>query len=327
MTAADLLRLEDLQISFFPADGEVPAVKGVTFGIAPGEAVGIVGESGCGKSAAALSVVGLLPSSGQVVGGRILFEGRDVVPLSQRQLRGMRGRDVGMVFQDPMTSLDPVFTVGHQLGEALAAHQDLTRSEVAARSAALLREVGIPEPEARLSAYPFQLSGGLRQRVMIAIAVACRPRLLIADEPTTALDVTIAAQIMALLGGLRRERGMSLLLITHDLGLVAHSVERVIVMYAGRLVEEASTAELFAHPLHPYTQGLLGSLPGSGRVLRGEKLRAIPGNVPHPARVPSGCSFRDRCSTAVDACGDALPLWEEKAPGHRVRCLRVERRV
>jgi oligopeptide/dipeptide ABC transporter ATP-binding protein len=232
-----------------------------------------------------------------------------------------------MVFQDPMTSLDPVFTVGYQLGEALKTHLDLTRSEVRARSVELLREVGIAEPEARLAAYPFQLSGGLRQRVMIAIAAACRPKLLIADEPTTALDVTIQAQIMALLASLRRERAMSLLLITHDLGLVAQNVERVIVMYAGHQVEEAATAELFAEPLHPYTQGLLGSLPGTGRVHRGERLRAIPGNVPHPARAPSGCPFRDRCYMAIEACAEALPAWDEKRPHRRARCIRVERHV
>jgi oligopeptide/dipeptide ABC transporter ATP-binding protein len=198
---------------------------------------------------------------------------------------------------------------------------------VRARSAELLGEVGIPEPEVRLAAYPFQLSGGLRQRVMIAIATACRPKLLIADEPTTALDVTIQAQIMALLASLRKERAMSLLLITHDLGLVAQSVERVLVMYAGHMVEEAATAELFAEPLHPYTQGLLGSLPGTGRVRRGEPLRAIPGNVPHPARVPSGCPFRDRCYKAIGSCADALPAWEEKRPRRWARCIRVESRV
>jgi len=311
----ELLRVEDLRVTFPGPDGPVAAVRGVSFALDAGQTLGLVGESGCGKSVTALSVLGLVPPPGRVAGGRVVFAGRELTGLPPGDLRSVRGLEIGMVFQEPMTSLNPVFTAGYQLAEALTTHFDLSRAEVRARCLELLREVGIPAPEARLKAYPSQLSGGLRQRVMIAIAVACHPKLLIADEPTTALDVTIQAQIMALL------------LITHDLGLVAQHVDRVAVMYAGHVVEECATRELFAAPLHPYTQGLLGSLPGAAGVARGGRLRAIPGNVPHPSRVPSGCPFRDRCSLAVEECGRDLPRLEEKAPGHRARCLRVDCRV
>ncbi|MDW7710038.1 MAG: ABC transporter ATP-binding protein [Deferrisomatales bacterium] len=324
-----LLCVEDLRVAFPGAGsaGELAAVRGVSLSLKRGETLALVGESGCGKSVTALSVIGLVPSPGRVTGGRVLFDGRDLTSLSSRALRSVRGREVGMVFQEPMTSLNPVFTVGYQLAEALTAHRKLPRAELRGRCLELLREVGIPAPEERLGAYPSQLSGGLRQRVMIAIAVACRPRLLIADEPTTALDVTIQAQIMALLGRLRRELGMALLLITHDLGLVAQNVERVAVMYAGHVVEECTTRHLFASPLHPYTRGLLGSVPGASGVGRGGRLQAISGNVPHPSRVPSGCPFRDRCPLAADPCAAALPELAEVLPGRRVRCIRVERRV
>jgi oligopeptide/dipeptide ABC transporter ATP-binding protein len=247
--------------------------------------------------------------------------------MAPREIRALRGREIGMVFQEPMTSLNPVFTVEYQLAEALTTHFDLSAKEVRRRCLKVLREVGIPAPEMRLKAYPAQLSGGLRQRVMIATAIACRPKLLVADEPTTALDVTIQGQIMALLGRLRRDLGMALLLITHDLGLVAQNVERVVVMYAGHVVEEAATRDLFARPLHPYTRGLMGSLPGTAEARRGEKLHAIPGNVPHPLRAPSGCPFRDRCHLAIDACAVALPPLGEKESGHWARCIRVEPRV
>ncbi len=325
--AEPLLQIENLQVSFFLPGAEVPAVRGLDLAVGAGETVGLVGESGCGKSVTALSVLGLVGDPGRIKAGSIRLGGRELVGLAPKQLREVRGRQVGMVFQEPMTSLNPVFTVGYQLAEALTTHFDLSRQEVRERCVALLREVGIPAPEDRLGAYPAQLSGGLRQRVMIAMAVACRPRLLLADEPTTALDVTIQAQIMGLLGRLRRELGMALVLITHDLGLVAQNVERVVVMYAGHAVEEATTADLFAEPLHPYTRGLLGSIPGAPGTRPGDRLRAIPGNVPHPTRVPSGCPFRDRCDRAVDACADRLPELERKRPGHRARCLRVERRV
>ncbi|MBE0617640.1 MAG: ABC transporter ATP-binding protein [Proteobacteria bacterium] len=324
---AGLLRVEELRVAFPGPDGEVAAVRGVSVALDRGETLALVGESGCGKSVTALSLLGLVPPPGRVVGGRVAFAGRDLTGLSPAELRDVRGRDIGMVFQEPMTSLNPVFTVGYQLAEALTTHFELARAEVRARCVELLREVGVSAPDARLKAYPSQLSGGLRQRVMIAIALACRPRLLIADEPTTALDVTIQAQIMALLGRLRREFGTALLLITHDLGLVAQNVDRVTVMYSGHVVEECATRELFAAPLHPYTRGLLGSMPGVGGASRGRRLQAIPGNVPHPSRVPSGCPFRDRCSLAVERCGDRLPLLEEKVPAHRARCIRVEPRV
>lgn len=326
-----LLQVEGLCVGF-PADGErsrteVAALRGVSLVLRRGETFALVGESGCGKSVTALSIIGLVPPPGRVTGGRVLLGGRELTALRPRDLRRVRGREVGMVFQDPMTSLNPVFTVGYQLGEALTSHVGLPRAEVRARCLDLLREVGVPAPEDRLGAYPSQLSGGLRQRVMIAIAVACRPRLLVADEPTTALDVTVQAQIMALLARLRRELGMALLLITHDLGLVAQNVDRVAVMYAGHVVEECPTRGLFASPLHPYTRGLLGSVPGAGGAAKGDRLRAIPGNVPHPSRVPSGCPFRDRCPLAVEACAQTLPELAEKAPAHRVRCIRVESRV
>jgi oligopeptide/dipeptide ABC transporter ATP-binding protein len=316
-----LLSVDDLQVSFVSAQGEVPAVRGLSLAVHRGEALGLVGESGCGKSVMAASVLGLLGPSGRVRGVR-RFGGRDLSNLSPSELRALRGGDVGMVFQDPMTSLDPVFTVGHQLGEALG-HANLAKGELRRRCRELLADVGVPEPEARLAAYPGELSGGLRQRVMIAMATACRPKLLIADEPTTALDVTIQAQIMALLARLRSERRMALLLITHDLGVVAQNVDRVVVMYAGLAVEEASTRELFANPLHPYTRGLLGSMPGGPGHRRGHPLAAIPGTVPHPSRVPAGCAFRDRCPLAAEACADAVPALEERAAGHRVRCGRV----
>ncbi len=322
-----LLQVENLQVSFFLTQGEVPAVRGLSFSVDPGEAVGVVGESGCGKSVTALSLLGLVPPPGRIKGGSIRLNGRELVGLGDRELRSVRGLEIGMVFQEPMTSLNPVFTVGYQLGEALTCHFDLPRHEVRERCVKLLEEVGIPAPEARLKAYPAQLSGGLRQRVMIAMAVACRPKLLVADEPTTALDVTIQAQIMALLSRLRRELGMALLLITHDLGLVAQNVDRVVVMYAGYAVEEARTPDLFARPLHPYTRGLLASIPGAADVGRKGRLQAIPGSVPHPTRVPPGCPFRDRCGLAVDACADGVPALEEKRPGHWARCIRVDGRV
>ena len=317
------LAVRSLSVRFPSPSGFVQAVRGLSFAVEAGETLGLVGESGCGKSVTAHALLGLLGVGGEVSAGSIHLGGRDVARLPRRELVALRGRDVGMVFQEPMTSLDPVFSVGWQLGEALAADRRLTGRERRERSLELLREVGVPEPEARLGAYPSELSGGLRQRVMIAIAVARRPRLLVADEPTTALDATIQAQIMALLARLRRERSMAVLLITHDLGLVAQNADRVVVMYAGLAVEEATAERLFAEPLHPYTLGLLSSLPGGPGTRRGERLRAIPGTVPHPTRVPSGCPFRDRCSRAAAACAGAVPGLEEQRPGHHVRCLRV----
>ncbi len=322
-----LLRLRDLRVSF-PGDGEeTRVVRGLDLRLGEGEAVGLVGESGCGKSLTALSILGLVPPPGWVSGGSIQWEGREIVRNTPLEFRKIRGREVGMVFQDPSTSLNPVFTIGFHLAEALRTCGLRNREEIRRRSVDLLRQVGVSAPESRLGSYPGQLSGGLRQRTLIAIAIACRPKLLIADEPTTALDVTIQAQIMAVLKRLREERGMALLLITHDLGLVAQNVARVVVMYAGLAVEEASTEQLFLQPLHPYTAGLMGSIPGAKGVERGGPLRAIPGAVPDPSVVPSGCPFRDRCPIAIEACGLALPPLEDKASGRRVRCLRVERLV
>ncbi|GAB4262109.1 MAG: ABC transporter ATP-binding protein [Deferrisomatales bacterium] len=322
-----LLRVQGLEVSFASPDGEVPAVREVSFDLEAGRTLGLVGESGCGKSVTALSILGLIPPPGRIRSGSVCLEGRELTALGPREWRGVRGREIGMVFQEPMTSLNPVFTVGYQLAEALTAHGRMPRGELRRRCIELLEAVGIGEPEARLKAYPGQLSGGLRQRVMIAIALACRPKLLIADEPTTALDVTVQAQIMALLRQLRAELGTALLLITHDLGLVAQNVEQVLVMYAGYVMEQASTAALFAEPLHPYTQGLLGSLPGAAGVSRGGRLRAIPGNVPHPLQIPAGCPFRDRCPRAAAPCAEGVPALEEKAPGHQARCVRVPPRV
>jgi oligopeptide/dipeptide ABC transporter ATP-binding protein len=322
--APDLLVVDGLAVSFPGPQGDLFAVRGVGFRVARSESVALVGESGCGKSLTALSILGLVRPPGRRAAGSIRFEGRETGAFSPSQLRQMRGRDVGMIFQEPSASLNPVFTVGYQLGEALSAHGALSRAERRTRAVDLLREVGVPDPEARLQAYPGQLSGGLRQRVMIAIATACRPKLLIADEPTTALDVRVQAQVLDLLDRLRRERGMALLLITHDLGVVARSADRVVVMYGGVCMEEAPVRELFEAPLHPYTRGLLLSMPGNTALPRGTRLQAIPGNVPHPSRLPSGCPFRDRCPLAIEACGKALPAWEEKRPGRWVRCLRAE---
>lgn len=322
-SVAECLHVEHLRVEFPSPHGPLPAVRDVGFSVAAGESVGMVGESGCGKSVTALSLLGLVPLPGRVAAGTIVVGGRELGGLSPAELRELRGRQVGMVFQEPMTSLNPVFTVGYQLAEALTSHQRLTRQQVREQCVALLGEVGIPAPEARLRALPGQLSGGLRQRVMIAMAVACGPQVLIADEPTTALDVTVQAQIMALLSRLRCERGMALLLITHDLGLIAQQVDRVLVLYAGRVVEQCTTEVLFANPLHPYTRGLLASLPGSATARPGALLRAIPGSVPHPARVPPGCPFRDRCAEVVAACAQTVPPLEEKRPQHLVRCLRV----
>jgi len=321
--AEELLRLERLRVVFPFPRGELAGVRDVGLVLQGGEAVGVVGESGCGKSLTALAILGLVPPPGRIAAGEVRLGGRVVNRLSPAELRSIRGREVGMVFQEPMTSLNPVFTVGYQLAEAITAHRRLSAAEVRRRCIELLGEVGVPAPEARLRAYPGQLSGGLRQRVMIAISIACGPRLLVADEPTTALDVTIQAQIMALLARLRRERGMALLLISHDLGLVAQNVDRVLVMYAGYVVEESSTHALFDSPLHPYTRGLMESIPGVKGGGHEHRLRAIPGIVPHPSQVPEGCPFRERCSEAVGECALAVPALEEKRHQHRARCIRV----
>ena len=317
-----LLSVRDLKTHFFNADGVTRAVDGLSFEVAAGETLGIIGESGCGKSVTALSVMRLLPPKlGRSVGGEIHFEGQNLLALDEIDMRAIRGNRIAMIFQEPMTSLNPVFTVGSQVGEAVRLHQGKSRSESRAIAIEMLRKVGIPSPELRVDAYPHQLSGGMRQRVMIAMALACKPDLLIADEPTTALDVTIQAEILDLLRRLRERRGMGLVLITHDLGVVAEQADRVAIMYAGRIVEDAPTRELFAAPLHPYTRALLRSMPMLG--VHRDRLETIPGNVPDLTRRPSGCTFRDRCPLATPECGVEPPPFVEKRPDHRAACIHV----
>jgi peptide/nickel transport system ATP-binding protein/oligopeptide transport system ATP-binding protein len=317
-----LLEVRDLRVSFFTPRGEVRAVDGVSFTIDEGETFGLVGESGCGKSVTALSLLRLLDGNGRIVGGDIVFAGRRLLALSEEEMRSLRGDQIAMVFQEPMTSLNPVFTVGYQIGEVLEVHRGMSRKQARAEAIELLRLVEIPEPERRVDAYPHQLSGGMRQRVMIAMALACRPRLLIADEPTTALDVTIQAQILDLLAHLQQQFGMAVLFVTHDLGIVAERARRVAVMYAGRIVEEAETATLFRNPLHPYTRGLLRSIPRLG--MRVRRLAAIPGSVPDPLALPSGCRFRDRCTYAVARCGEIDPQLEPFGDSRAVACIRAQ---
>ena len=314
-----VLEVENLRVTFPGANGgRVPAVDGVSFALDRGETLALVGESGCGKSLTSLSLLRLVPVPGRIEPeSRIRLGDADVLSLKGNALREIRGRRIGMIFQDPMTSLDPVFRVGDQIAEGILAHFTVSKREARERVVTLLREVGIPDPAARAKAFPHQLSGGMRQRVMIAIALAAEPDILVADEPTTALDVTVQAQILEVLDRLRTERGMAVLLITHDLGIVAGRADRVAVMYAGQIVEEASTTALFARPSHPYTQGLFASIPRlSGPV---ERLRPIPGTVPTPAAWPVGCRFRPRCPYAFEPCGRE-PELRELRPGHRMRC-------
>ncbi len=320
-----LLAVDNLVTTFRTESGVVRAVDGVSFTVAAGETLAVVGESGCGKSVTSLSVLRLVPNPpGRIEAGRIRFRGQDLLQLPEREMRAIRGNEISMVFQEPMTSLNPVFTVGAQIGEAIALHQKVGKTEARTRAIEMLKRVGIPAPEQRVDEYPHQLSGGMRQRVMIAMALSCNPALLIADEPTTALDVTVQAQILELIASLQESMGMAVLLITHDLGVVAEVADRVAVMYAGRIVEYAPVADIFARPQHPYTVGLLESLPAmsAGR----DRLRVIPGTVPNPAEFPSGCPFHPRCAIAVAACSGALPALE-MAPGgdsaHQVRCFRA----
>jgi peptide/nickel transport system ATP-binding protein len=318
-----VLEVRDLRISFpGPAGRRFHPVDGVTFGLARGETLALVGESGCGKSLTSLALLRLVPPPGRVDPGSVVRLGEtDVLALEGDALRQIRGRRIGMIFQDPMTSLNPVFTVGDQIAEGVRAHLPVSRREARERARALLQEVGIPDPSGRLQAYPHQLSGGMRQRVMIAIALAAEPEILVADEPTTALDVTVQAQILELLEELRLARGMAVLLITHDLGIVAGRADRVAVMYAGQIVEEAPTAELFARPSHPYTQGLFASVPR----ITGPRARLTPigGTVPPPTAWPSGCRFRPRCPQAFDK-SELAPELMPVGPDHRMRCWLAE---
>ncbi|MFQ5657493.1 MAG: ABC transporter ATP-binding protein [Candidatus Methylomirabilales bacterium] len=320
----NLLAVEDLRTHFFTEDGVVRAVDGVTLNIRPGETLGIVGESGCGKSVTALSILRLIPDPpGRIVGGAISFEGRDLVQLPEADIRKIRGNAISMIFQEPMTSLNPVFRVGEQIAEGIWHHQKVSKREEWDRAVEMLKRVKIPDPARRAHEYPHQLSGGMRQRVMIAMALALSPRLLIADEPTTALDVTIQAQILELLLGLQEEMKMAVMLITHDLGVIAETAERVVVMYAGRVVEHAPVKELFDNPLHPYTQGLLESLPtmeaGKGR----RPLKAIAGLVPNLLELPSGCKFAPRCPKVMGQCWPTEPELRQIRPGHWARCILV----
>jgi oligopeptide transport system ATP-binding protein len=317
---APLLRVEDLRVEFTTRRGIVFAVNGISFEIAPGETLGIVGESGCGKSVTSLAVLGLLARNGRVAGGRALFEGRDLIKLNDRALRRVRGREIAMIFQDPMTSLNPVLTIGRQIREPLETHFGMDRKDAEARAAELIDRVGIPSASARLRDYPHQFSGGMRQRAMIAMALACRPKLLIADEPTTALDVTIQAQILDLLRELVAEENAALILITHDLGVVAGMCERVNVMYAGMFMETASADQLFGSPRHPYTLGLLLSVPrlNAGRRARLHPIEGAPPNMLHP---PSACPFQPRCRFEVDLSRQQVPELVEIEPGHKVACF------
>src|SRR6266478_4623370 len=311
-----ILDITDLRTWFFTRDGVVRAVDGVSFHVIPGETLAIVGESGCGKSVTALSVLRLIPSPpGRIVSGSIRFAGRDLLGLGEAQMRDVRGNEISMIFQEPMTSLNPVLTIGHQIAETLTLHQRLDRRAALAKSADMLRLVHIPEAERRIAEYPHQLSGGMRQRVMIAMALACNPKLLIADEPTTALDVTIQAQILDLMRELKQKIDAAIVLITHDLGVVAEMAQRVVVMYAGRKAEEAPVSTLFRRPLHPYTKGLLTSVPSLGGTLEVERvprLAEIRGTVPSLREEIPGCPFAARCAFATDICRQEMPLFEQK---------------
>ena len=315
-TGAPLLSVRDLQIAFETDSGSVPAVRGVNLEISAGETVALVGESGCGKSVTALSVMRLM--TGRVTGGSLHFEGKDLAKLPETEMRRVRGAQIGMIFQEPMTSLNPVFKVGRQIEEVLLLHQRLGADAARAQALDLLNRVGIPSPAERAQQYPHELSGGMKQRVMIAIAIACKPKLLIADEPTTALDVTIQAQIMALLKSLKDELNMAVLLITHDLGVVAHFAERVDVMYAGKIVEHGSVRDIFKRPAHPYTRALLAGLPHASAV--GQRLEAIPGRVPSPTMLPPGCAFCARCKQAFEPCQSEPPPSFEVAAPHLAAC-------
>ncbi|MDA5109690.1 ABC transporter ATP-binding protein [Brevibacillus thermoruber] len=318
-----ILQVERLQVTFRSDDGEVHPVSGVDFVVHEGETLGIVGESGCGKSVTSLSIMGLLPKGiGRVSGGRIWFQGRELTAMTPKEMQKIRGNEIAMIFQEPMTSLNPVFTVGEQLDEQIRLHLGLSKREARQRSVEMLRTVGIPRAEEIAKEYPHQLSGGMRQRVMIAMAMSCSPKLLIADEPTTALDVTIQAQILDLMRQLKERQGTSIIFITHDLGVVAEMCDRVIVMYAGQVIEEAPVRELFQHPQHPYTRGLIASIPTLDQ--QKSRLYSIRGTVPHPAKMPAGCRFAPRCDYAQEMCRDNPPLKEVEA-GHRCRCWLAEK--
>lgn len=315
-----LLEVKSLCTEFPVKRGVVRAVDDVSFEVSEGEILAIVGESGSGKSVTSLSVMGLLAEPGHVAGGEMTFDGKDLVHLSEKEYREMRGNDMAMIFQEPMTSLNPVYRIGDQIVEAIRTHEKVSKKEALTRAIDLLRKVGIPSPEARVRDYPHQMSGGMRQRVMIAMALACNPKLLIADEPTTALDVTIQAQILDLLRNLKDQINSSIMFITHDLGVIAEMADYVVVMYAGRIVEQGTAEEIFAHPAHPYTIGLMASKPVVGRQV--DKLYSIPGKVPNPINMPNYCYFKDRCEMCVNGCEGDYPCEVSISPTHKVSCYR-----
>jgi oligopeptide transport system ATP-binding protein len=316
-----LLQVQNLTTHFHTDDGTVYAVNGISYTLGEGETVGVVGESGCGKSVHAMSLIRLIAMPpGEIIDGSVVFQGRDLLTLSDREMRQVRGSEIAMTFQDPMTSLNPVLTIGQQISEALRRHMGLGRKAAHERAVELLEMVDIPEPEQRVDYYPHQLSGGMRQRAMIAMALSCEPTILIADEPTTALDVTIQAQIIDLVQKLRDSLDMSIIWITHDLGIMAGFAERIMVMYAGFIVEKAPVEALYADPRHPYTIGLLNSLPGAGGQQANERLQPIAGRPPDQRDMPMGCPFKQRCPFAVERCEEEMPSLEEIAPGHEIAC-------
>jgi oligopeptide/dipeptide ABC transporter ATP-binding protein len=331
-TASDtsILEIDDLRTHFFTPVGVIRAVDGVSYRLRAGETLGVVGESGCGKSVTALSVLRLVASPpGRIVGGAIRFAGRNLLDLTESEMEDIRGNEISMIFQEPMTSLNPLLTVGRQISEAIVLHQGLSPKAAMEKAVAMLRRVSIPEPERRAHAYPHQLSGGMRQRVMIAMALSCNPKVLIADEPTTALDVTIQAQILELMRELQETTGTAIMLITHDMGVVAENADRVVVMYAGRKVEEASARDLFEMPGHPYTRGLLGSIPqldvAAHTDARRNRLNEIKGMVPSLLNLPDGCTFAPRCEFASDECRAAYPPLAEHRPAHFIACWHADR--
>jgi peptide/nickel transport system ATP-binding protein len=321
-----ILDIQGLKVHFATDDGMVRAVDGVDIGVERGETVSIVGESGCGKTVTAMTILKLIAMPpGRIMEGRILWQGRDLVPLGSDQMRAIRAKEIGFVFQEPMTSLNPVYTVGQQIAEAVREHEGLSKRAALDHAAEMLRLVNIPNPQGRVHDYPHQFSGGMRQRVMIAMALSCNPKLLIADEPTTALDVTIQAQILDLLNEMKQRLGMAVLLITHAMGVVAETAQRVVVMYAGKVVEEAPVEALFEAPRHPYTQGLIRSIPRLDlAATQHRRLEAIPGTVPSLLHPPPGCRFAARCRFAIGACEAEEPPLREVTPGHKVACIRAE---
>ena len=321
---ATLLQINDLKTYFFTYEGVVKAVDGVTYDLQEGEILGLVGESGCGKSVSALSILRLIPNPpGKIVGGEIIFDGKNILELSSRELQQVRGGEISMVFQEPMTSLNPVLTIERQLTEALELHLDMDKAAARREAVRRLEEVGIPDPERRVKQYPHQFSGGMRQRVMIAMAMSCNPKLIIADEPTTALDVTIQAQVLEILKQLSTEHGVALIIITHNLGVVARYTDRVNIMYAGKIIERGSAANIYRDPKHPYTLGLLHSVPRLDQPRR-EKLDPIEGQPPDLVNLPPGCSFRARCKYSVDRCADEIPPLTSVGDGHVSACWEAE---